>query len=138
MSATEPTVTEIAAAIQKALETITGLRVVPYLGDTVSPPVAMVAIEKVTYHGAFQGGDVTHEFIIHLIVSRASDRAGLQNLEGYMSQSGPNSIMAALEADPTLGGVVSTSIVTESGPPSGLTIGSAVYIWVPFSVTAHA
>ncbi len=136
---TTPSVSTIAAALQTALETITGLRTAPYLSDTISPPVALVAIEEVEFHGAFAGGDVTHRFTVFVIVGRASDRAGLEALEAYMSQAGTLSIRAALEADPTLGGVVSSAYVSKSGPPASVAIGgTATYISVPFLVEVHA
>ncbi len=134
-----PSVSTIAAAIQTQLEAIPGLRTAAYLSDKISPPVALVAIETVGYHGAFAGGDVVHEFTVWVIVSRASDRAGIANLEGYMSQAGTNSIRAALEVDSTFGGVVSSGFVVDAGPPSSIQInGTATYIACPFKVEVHA
>ena len=134
-----PSVTDIAVAIQTQLETITGLRTAPYLTDAISTPVALVAIDKVAYHGAFAGGDVVHTFTVYVIVDRASTRSGIASMEAYMSQSGDISIRAAIEADPTLGGVVSTSLVVSAGPPASITIGGvATYISVPFDVEVHA
>ncbi len=139
MSAT-PSVSDIAAALATALETIPGLRTASYLPDTFSPPVALIAIDSVEYHGAFAGGDVTHTFEVHLIVSRGSDRVAMLALEGYMSQAGSLSVKAALEADPSLGGLVSSLVVQRSGPPASLSIGTSavVYVWVPFTVAVHA
>lgn len=133
-----PTVSEIAAAIQTRLETITGLRTAPFLADSISPPVALVAIEDVEYHGAFAGGDVVHTFTVYVIVGRASDRAGILAMEGYMSQAGATSIRGAIEADPTLAGVVGSAWVEKAGPPHELSINGAVYISLPFTVIAHA
>lgn len=100
----------------------------------------MPAIEEVEYHGAFAAGDVVHTFTLFVIVGRQSDRAGIAAMEAFMSQAGDTSIRAAIEADPTLGGVVSTSWVQKAGPPGSLQIGSsgAVYIHVPFSIEVHA
>lgn len=130
----------IASALEMALKTISGLRTTPYLPDTISPPVALVAIEDVTYHGAFGYSDVEHTFTIFLIVGRASDRAGIESMEGFMSNTGTTSVRAALEADPTLGGVVSTLVVEKAGPPVSLNIGTsgAVYLSLPFTVLVHA
>lgn len=134
------TIPEIADALETALKTINGLRTAPYLADSVTPPMALVAIEYVVYHGAFGYSDVVHTFTIFVVVGRSSDRAGLKAMEGFMSSSGATSIRAALEADPTLGEVVSTLIVEKSGPPIQLAIGQsgALYISVPFTVTVHA
>lgn len=133
-----PTVGEIATAIQTALTTIDGLRTTPFLSDSVNPPVAMVGIQDVDYHGAFSSGDVQHTFTVYLILSRASDRAGIQAMESYMSNDGAQSIRAAIEVDTTLGDVVDASQVTASGPPASISIGGVPYISVPFTVVVHA
>jgi hypothetical protein len=137
---TTPSVRDVAEAIETALKQISGLRTAAYLSDSISPPVALVAIQTVEFHGAFQGGDVIHAFDVYLVLARSDDRAALQAMESYMSQAGPNSLRAAIEADPTLGGVVSSAFVEKAGPPRNLAIGTggAVYILVPFTVQVHA
>jgi hypothetical protein len=133
-----PTVDEIAEAIGAALEP-TGIRFLPYLSDTFSPPIALVAIELIDYHGAFGGGDVLHTFTVFVIVARSSDRAGIAALEGYLSQGGnATSIQGALEADPTLGDLVNAATVRKAGPPTNITVNGAVYISCPFTVEVHA
>ena len=140
MSSSAPSVSEISDALATALESIDGLRVVPYLADTVTPPVALIAVEQVHYHEAFQGGTVMHTFTVFVIVARASDRAGLETMEAYMSQPGnTSSLTGAMESDPTLGGVVSAIVVTQAGPPTNITIGgTAAYISLPFKVEVYA
>lgn len=140
MSAT-PSVQDIAEALSTAIESVPGLRTLPYLADTISPPVALVDIDDVEYHGAFGGADVVHTFTIFVIVARASDRAGIQLLEAYMSQAGnEQSICGAIEADKSLGGVISTLVVTKSGPVAPVTIpgSDVIYMSVPFTVIVHA
>ncbi|MCU1494806.1 MAG: hypothetical protein JWO62_2570 [Acidimicrobiaceae bacterium] len=134
------TVQQIAEALNTALEAIVGLRNAPYLTDSITPPVVLTAIEEVVYHGAFGYSDVEHTFTVFAIVGRASERAGIEAMEAYMSSTGTQSVRAALELDPTLGGVVSSLIVVKSGPPSSLAVGQggAVYIAVPFTVLVHA
>lgn len=141
MSASAPTVDEIAAALDAALATIEGLYTFPYLPDTFTPPVAVIEIEAVDYHGAFSGGDVVHQFTVFVIVSRSNDRTGAVALQGYMSQAGePTSIQGALESDPTLGGVVSSLVVEKAGPVAPVTIAGSdvVYLSCPFTVHVHA
>jgi hypothetical protein len=137
-----PSVEEIATALATALEAVPGLNTADYLSDRITPPVALVAIETVDYHGSFNGGDVVHEFSVHLIAGRTDTEAGIKTLEAFMSQGGSSSttsIPAALEADRTLGGVVSSLKVTKGGPMTGLAIdGNPAYVWVPFSVEVHA
>ena len=133
----QPSVSDIATAIGKALGTA-GIRYIEYLSDTVTPPVALVGIDTIDYHGAFAFADVQHDFTVFLILPRASDRAGIALMESYMSQAGTTSVRAAIEADQTLGGVVSSLKVTKSGPPSAISVGGTEYLSVPFAVEVHA
>jgi hypothetical protein len=140
---TTPSVQDIAEALETALKAIPGIRTFPYLPDTFTPPVALIHVDEVEYHGAFQGGDVTHAFTVFLVVGRADDRTAINALEGFMSQKGdnsPTSVQGAIEADQSLGGVVSTLVVEKSGPVAPITIpgSDVVYLAVPFAVTVHA
>ena len=135
-----PAVSDIAAALESALQTIPGLRTWPYLPDDFTPPAALVHIDQVVYHGALANADVVHRFTVFIITGRASERTAQKTLQSYMSQAGNSgSVIGALEADKTLGGVVSTLLVEHSGPVSPITLdGSVVYLSVPFSVLVHA
>ena len=135
------TVTAIAQAIGSAVTggvvipgSTSQIRYAPYLTDSVNPPVLLVAIDTVTYHGAMGGGNVAHSFTLHLILSRSSIRTSLQAMEAFMSYSGTSSVRCAVEADVTLGGVVDNAIITEAGPPGELKIGqsAASYLAIPF------
>lgn len=135
------TIPEIANALESALETIDGLRTAPFLSDSITPPLALVAWdETVAYHSALAASAAEYSFTIFLIVARSSDRAGIEAMETYASLNGPMSIRAAIEADPTLGGVVSTLLVEKSGPPTSLNIGQSgvTYLSLPFTVTVYA
>ena len=113
--------------------TAAGIRALSYLPDTFTPPCALVAVEKVDYHTAF-GGQTSTTWTVFVIVSRADDRAGIQALEGFMSNTGTTSVRQALEADLSEGGVISQAWVKESGPPVALNVGGVAYITCPFSV----
>jgi len=133
------TIESMAEAIAAQLTTA-GIRSTPYLGDTFTPPIALVAIKDVTYHEAFGVYPLgMYRFDVYLICARPSDRAGIQAIEAYMSSSGTSSIRATLEADPTWGGVVENAIVRSSGPMAGISLGAsgAVYVSVPFTVEAY-
>lgn len=134
------TVTQIATAIAAPLTTA-GIRTVPYLPDLFTPPVALVGIDDVNYHDAFGVPPPSmYKFTLFLVVSRVDDRTAIGALEGYMSTTGTTSIIATLEADPTLGGVVDNTIVRKGGPTRALTIGTSgvVYATVEFTVEVYA
>jgi hypothetical protein len=129
-------------AVQNGVVTPEGppMRYLPYLSDTFSPPVVLVSIETVKYHEAMEYGNVPHDFTLELILSRSSDRAALLEMESYMSVAGASSVCLAVEKDVTLGGVVQSAIVTDSGPPISLKFGTsdAVYLRIPFKCSVIA
>jgi hypothetical protein len=138
---TTPDVTTIAEALCTALQTVPGLNAFAHLPDQFPTPVAVIGVDTVKYYGAFAGGDVLHNLTVFLIVGRVDVRSGLEKLNDYMSQAGNTwSVQGAIEADRSLGGVVSTLKVTESGPPRNVPIGTggAIYLLVPFTVEVHA
>ena len=132
---------DLAAALSTALAAQPyGIRSTPYLADQFSPPIALVAIQGVHYHDAFGVASLgMYTFTIYLILSRANDRAALASMESYMSTSGDLSIKAAVETDPTLGGIASGVVVVKSGPPAQLAIGQSqvTYISIPFECEVY-
>lgn len=133
-------VSALAAGLSTAL-TKANFRATPYLADTFSPPCALVAAGKVTYHETFGVyGLGTYAFDVMLIVPRVSDRAGIAALEANMSTRGDTSVIAALEADGTLGGIATGVIVRESGQMANITFGQsgAVYTTISFTVEVYA
>lgn len=131
------TVSEGAAALKDALTAIPGLRVQDHLVDNPSPPIAMVGIDQVTYHRAFAGGNAEHEFKITILVGRDPERVSQDRLNGYLSYDGSYSVRAAIESDPTLGGVVRTCQVVTGGNIGLVSIGDANYLTVEFTVLVH-
>lgn len=132
------TVSQISAALKQAIGTIPGLRVYDYQPDQLNPPVAIVGLTQVTYHRAFQGGDAVHQYLVTVVVSRPSERSGQTQLDGFASYSGASSIRAAVEADPTLGGVVQAAVVERVDNVQYVTIADNTYLTVDFVVTVHA
>ena len=134
------TVSQIMGGIKERLSTISGLRTTEYLPDNVNPPVAVPALESITYHGASRGGAAVHELTITVIVGAASERSAQSRLDGYLAYSGDSSIRAAIEADPSLGGVAQTCLVESAGGISAIEIGSANtrYLIATWTVTVYA
>ncbi len=133
-------VTALAGALGTALGTV-GIRALPYLSDTFSPPVALVGVDTAGYHESFGGanGLTAYRFIVYAILARTADRAALSAVESYLSSSGASSIRAALEdGDPSLGGLAAGTVVVRGGPPAAISINGAEYVSCPFEVTVHA
>jgi hypothetical protein len=132
------TISQITTAITTKLATINGLRVYDYTPDTVYPPVAYPSITNIDYHRAMAGGMIIYSFTISVVVGRVNERVAQEALDGYASYSGAGSIRAALETDPTLGGVVDTLIVPSSASISSTTIGEQDFLTLDFQLEVYA
>jgi hypothetical protein len=128
------TISQVSEGIKTRLLTVSGLRVLDYMPDTVNPPLAFINLTKIEYHRAFGAGGVQFTYTVGVVVGRVSERSGQARLDDYMSYSGAQSIRAALEGDLTLGGVVDSLILSDSANVSSLTIGDANFIAVDFSL----
>ena len=132
------TVSQAANGLREQLRQIPGLRVVDYLPDQVNPPMAVMSVTDVTFHRAFSGGDPIYQFVVTLIVARASERVAQDRLDAYTSFDGAQSVRAAIESDQTLGGVVATSVVDRAGNIQTVTLADNVnYLAVDFTVIVH-
>jgi len=132
------TASDIQAGLAMRLATISGLRVADHLPEQVTPPMAVIQVQSVTFHRSMGGGLSEWQFVVSLISGRMGDRAAQKTLDGWMSYDGGQSARAAIEADPTLGGVCQTLIVAEMLSIRPLSIGDAAYLTCEFNVTVHA
>ncbi len=132
------TVSQVAEGLKARLATISGLRTFSYQPEQVNPPVAFPILESVEYHRAFGGGDVQMRFTVMTVVGRYLDRVAHTNLDGYLSYSGATSLRAAIEGDPTLGGVAQTLVLDSGAAVGSLTVAEADFLSVSFSVLVHA
>ncbi len=90
----------ICAAAAKVLSEATGLRPFDYIPESINPPAAIVvvtSIEPSTFH--LESMDVT----LDLVVLVARSRSGQDQLQAYISHTGPQSVWLALAAHPNLG-----------------------------------
>lgn len=125
-------------AIATALATVPGLRVADHLPEAVSPPMAVIQIQSVTYHRAMKGGSSEWKYVISVVAGRMGERSAQITLDGWMSWDGSQSIRAAIEADRTLGGNCSTLIIEDMITIRPLSIGDASYLTCEFNLSIHA
>lgn len=94
-------------AIADAAASIPGLRGMAFLRDSIEPPVFVSGEVTLDFDRTFRnGGAGLVEALItgRLYISRSDDRSGQDRLDSYLLPTGDLSIMAAIEADKTLGG----------------------------------
>jgi hypothetical protein len=131
-------ITAIRQAIATNLATISGLRCSAFEPDNVNPPYAVVTLDSVDYHKAFANGLNTYNFIITVIVGRASERTSQQSLDTYCSPTGSKSIKQGVESNRTLDGLVYDLVVTGMRNYGSTTISENTYLAAEFDLTVQA
>jgi hypothetical protein len=132
------TLSELHAGLGKRLSTIRGLRVSDHLPEQINPPQAVVMLNQLQYHQQMAQGLNEYRFFVLIAVGRMGERTAQVALDSYISPDGPQSIRAAIEADPTLGGAASDATVVRANNVQQLSIGDAAYLTVEFEVTVRA
>lgn len=87
------------------LETIAGLQVYPRPPGSIVVPAAVVRRRNTNYDVTLDGLDDT-TWAVTVFVSFANTDVSVTGLDEYVSPAGASSVVAAIHADPTLGGVV--------------------------------
>ena len=129
----------VSTALKTALATITGLRTASIQPDQLNPPIAFPVLNSVSYHQSMgtTSALTLMEYTIFVIVGRYTDRTAHATLDSFLSPTGALSVRTALEADQTLGGVVSTLIVYQSTNISSVTSAEAEFLQISFNVRVH-
>jgi len=106
----------VRAAYATWLTSKMGLRATPNRFQQINPPMAVIMPATgtfISYARTFDGEtDYTLRAII--LVSEGDSVSGQDLIDTYLSPSGANSVYAAVQADPTLGGQVSFAAVIEA------------------------
>jgi len=131
------TVQELAEGLRQRGETISGLRCYPVMHPKPEPPALCVnGPVRWTYDETFEGY-WRPVFELWILVNPADLYRGEQALHSYLAPSGPRSIPAAVNGDPSLGGVAdSTRLLGGSRPPAvvetagGQLLGAAIEVEV--------
>jgi len=119
------------------LGTIPGLRSVAEVPDLPNPPIAIVALNSVTYDRAYANGMTSYNFTITVIVGRVAEREAQRRLDSYIS-TGSSSVKSAVESDKTLGGNAYDCRVVSMDSVGSLSISDNTYLAADFSVTVIA
>jgi hypothetical protein len=117
--------------------TIPGLRTAAEVPDNPSPPMAIVALQSVTYDRAYAKGMTSYTFVVTVIVGRAAEKEAQRRLDAYIS-TGSSSVKYAVESDKTLGGNAYDCRVVSMDSVGSLTISDTTYLAADFTVTVIA
>lgn len=94
----------------------TGLRATANRFAQVNAPMAVIAPQTGTLIRYSQTFDAETDYHLRaiLLVSEGDSAGGQDLLDAYLSPTGPQSVYAAVQADPSLGGTVSYCAVIEA------------------------
>lgn len=113
------------------------VRVVPYLSESISPPVAMLAegTPFTSYKVALDRGTQVYNFVVTVIVSKADQRTAMKRLDSVRDMNGMASVRVALEetGDKTTVDFVN---VLDASPATVFTFGTIDYLGCTFPVEA--
>ncbi len=132
------TLAQIRAGIQTALRTIATFdpgQVHATRVATITPPATIVEPapgEFYEYDTSSDSHDV--HLVILVLVSRADDASAWTELDPYVHPTGAQSISAAIEADPTLGGIVDDCDVRAAMDYGDYDIGGISYFGCQFAL----
>ena len=130
-------IAEIRAGLAANIATISGLRVSAEIPDNPSPPIAVIALNNVSYDLDFNRGMTLYNFTVTLIVGRVAERDAQRKLDAYAG-NGERSIKTAVQSDRQLGGAAFDVRLSEMSTIGALNLGEQVYLAADFAVQVYA
>jgi hypothetical protein len=130
-------ITEVREALAAAITAaeIPDLTVYPYMPDIINPPAVAVtpaAGDFMVYGSSFDSNDLTLN--ITAFVQRGQPQSSSDLLDSFLDEDGDSSVVAAVRADPTLGGVVDAATVTGARNWGIYEFGNVSYLAAVFTV----
>lgn len=131
------TIAQIRQGISNNLQTIAGLRTSETVPDNPQPPIAIVSPNAIQYDLTFQRGLDLYNFVVMIVVGRASERQAQRTLDAFCAGTGASSVKAAIESDRTLTGLVNDLRVTSMRNYGSTLIGETTYLAVEFELVVY-
>lgn len=130
-------IADIRDGIAANLATISGLRTTTTIPDNPQPPVAIIQPSSITYDRAFQRGLDEYNFVVTLIVGRASERQAQRLLDLYCAGTGASSVKTAIESNRTLTGLIQDLRVIAMRNYGTISIGEVTYLAAEFDLVVY-
>jgi hypothetical protein len=131
---------EVARILSATVATVTAA--VPSLNgyDAILPKIVAPAAmafppDEMNYHDSMSG-DATMLYVLRIYVDRTQDGSDQSLLNDYISRNGPASVIAALEANPSLSGEVADAEVIQAANYGTWPIGQISYLGVELRIKA--
>jgi hypothetical protein len=130
-------IAEIRAGLAANIATIPNLRVAAEIPDNPSPPIAVIALNNVSYDLDFNRGMTLYNFTVTLIVGRVAERDAQRKLDSFAG-NGERSIKTAVQSDRQLGGAAFDVRLSEMSTIGALNLGEQTYLAADFAVQVYA
>ena len=130
-------IAEIRAGLAANIATIPNLRVSAEIPDNPSPPIAVIALNNISYDLDFNRGMTLYNFTVTLIVGRVPERDAQRKLDAYAG-NGERSIKTAVQIDRQLGGAAFDVRLSEMSTLGALNLGEQTYLAADFAVQVYA
>jgi len=130
-------IAQIRDGIAANLTTITGLRTTTTIPDNPQPPVAIIQPSSINYDRAFARGLDEYNFVVTLIVGRASERQAQRLLDLYCDGTGSSSVKTAIESNRTLTGLIQDLRVVAMRNYGTISIGDVTYLAAEFDLVVY-
>ena len=106
-------VSDIRNGIEARLKTISGLQVYDHEPDsTTYTPAASIAFAGWTPNVTYGNASRDYRWVVTLRLSGSIPQEQWQALDDFIAPTGNKSILAAIDADPTLGGIADYTVMT--------------------------
>lgn len=129
-------IADIRAGLARNIATVSGLRVAAEIPDNPSPPIAVIALNNVSYDLDFNRGMTLYNFTVTLIVGRVAERDAQRKLDAYAG-NGDRSIKTAVQSDRQLGGAAFDVRLSEMSTLGSLQLGENTYLAADFAVQVY-
>jgi hypothetical protein len=130
-------IAEIRDGIAANLSTITGLRTTETVPDNPQPPVAIIQPSSIEFDLTFQRGLDQYNFVVTVIVGRASERQAQRLLDLYCAGTGTSSVKLAIESNRTLTGLIQDLRVVSMRNYGQISIAEQTYLAAEFDVVVY-
>ena len=131
------TIGQIRDGIATNLSTISGLRVTETVPDNPQPPTAIIQPASIDYDRAMQRGLDQYNFVVTVIVGRASERNAQNLLDLYCSGTGTSSVKVAIESNRTLSGVIQDLRVVSMRNYGSILVAEQTYLAAEFDLVVY-
>lgn len=133
------TLAAIRAGLATRLRTIPSVasRVYERVPDKLQEPCLVIGLPVLTYDEALRGGLHRVQIGVRVYVNERNAPSEQVSVDSYLDWNGPNSVKAAIEADPTLGGTVDLARVTTADKYGSYEVAGITYTGAELTVDIY-